>query len=1219
MDKILGIDLGTNSIGWAIVSKDENKTVLLDRGVCIFQEGVAREKNAEKPSVQERTQARASRRHYFRRRLRKIELLKVLVANNMCPYLPEDSLKLWKEKKLFPLDDDYLTWLRTDDNLNDNPYTDRYRCITEKLDFSKQEDRYCFGRAMYHIVQRRGFLSNRKDSSDSSETGKVKSSISDLSAQIAKAGCTYLGEYFYKLYNTEDKSYQRIRNTYTSREEHYRKEFDHICSFQNISLPLKYALERAIFYQRPLKSQKGLVGKCAFEKNKPKCPVSHPRFEEFRMWQFINSIKVKGPYDEEYRTLTQKEKSGIIPLFLRKSKASFDFEDIEKKIAGKGNYGYIDEKKDVPYRFNYREKSGVTGCPVLSGILSFLGDDTVYDAWDSDLASLYLRAEGKTIDQIVNDIWHALFSFTDDDKLISWLCKNFQVEYDKASYLATKVRVPSGYASLSLKAISRILPFLKKGYRYDEAVFIAGVPNVFSSESKSTEKIKEAQSAVSNELECIREGIVKVDKKTGTYGVIQDLLRSDFGAQYAERIYHPSMIETYRAVIPDTNGNFRLGSPRVPSIKNPMAMRALFRLRALINDLLASGKIDKETIINIEFARGLNNANMRKAIEAVQRNNEKLNRQYCDEIEKLYLEATGCQITASDSDILKYKLWEEQKHICPYTGHNIAITDFIGDNPSFDIEHTVPRSRGGDDSQKNKTLCQNHFNRSVKRNMLPSQLANHTEIIARIESFGWKEKIDSLQASIDTCRRRAKFADTKQSKDSAIQSMHEYRIAMDYWKGKVERFSMREVPSGFSNRQGVDIGIIGRYARMYLQTIFKTYIVKGSTTADFRKAWGLQDEYEKKSRINHAHHCIDAITIACIPKDAYDIWKRYAEENEHYLYGEGKRPHFDKPWPTFTEDVKTLTSEIIVSHHTPDNMGKQTRKRVRIRGKVQYGSDSQPLYVSGATARGSLNKATFYGAIEYNGERKYVIRKSLDSISESDIKHVVDPVVQQKIMDAVSAKGFKKAVSDGIWMNEEKRIPIKKVRLFTPTVTSPAALKKHREQSDKDYKRNYYVVNDGNYCMAIYGAKTKKPSFKLFSNLDAARLINNGHNSLVPMSDDNDLPLSFVLKSGTMVLFYENTPEELYNCTAVELSKRLYKVIGLSSLTVQKKYLYGTIVLRHHLEARQSVDLKAKNGEWKTGEEYRPIIGVLHTQMKCFVEGVDFSIGVDGTVKFFHK
>lgn len=1217
MEKILGIDLGTNSIGWAIVEKDDNVYSLLDKGVNIFQEGVAREKNVEKPAVQERTQARASRRHYFRRRLRKIELLRVLIAHQMCPYLPQEALQMWKEKKMFPLDEEFVCWLRTDDLSQDNPYADRYNCITRKLDLSLQEDRYCFGRAMYHISQRRGFLSNRKDAGEDTETGKVKAAISTLSKQMAESGCSFLGEYFYRLYNSQDKPSIRIRNTYTSREEHYKKEFEHICSFQEISNDLKTALERAIFYQRPLKSQKGLVGKCTFEPNKPKCPLSHPRYEEFRMWQFLNSIRIKGP-DEDWRPLTENEKNTIIPLFLRKSKTSFDFEDIEKKIAGKGNYGYKDDPREIPYRFNFREKTGVSGCPVLAGILAFLGEGTDYANWDSDIASIYLHAANKSLDQIVNDLWHALYSFTDDEKLITWLSSNFQVAKENAEYLASKVRIPSGYASLSLKAINNILPYLKKGLRYDEAVFVAGIPNAFEKRRMNETVIFSAQNATIEELAKIKEGIVQFDRSKGIQHVIKQMLLDDFAAPYPDRIYHPSMIETYPDVIPDNSGKYRLGSPRVPSIKNPMAMRALFRLRALINELLDKGKIDKNTTINIEFARGLNNANMRKAIEAVQRRNEELNKRYASEISALYREATGSEITPSQDDILKYKLWEEQKHKCLYSGKEIGITDFIGDNPSFDIEHTIPRSRGGDNSAMNKTLCHNVYNRAIKKAKIPMELAEHEEIIARIDALGWKEKVADLQLSIDGCKRRSKGADTKQSKDAAIQKMHEYRLELDYWKGKLDRFEMKEVTKEFSNRQGVDIGVIGRYARMYLSTIFKTRIVKGATTADFRKSWGLQSEYEKKSRENHIHHCIDAITIACINPSDYDRWKQYCERAERFVFGEGSRPHFDKPWPTFTEDVKVLVDEILVSHHMSDNMGKQTRRRIRVKGGIKHGKDGQPLYMTGASARGSLNKATFYGAIEYNGERKYVIRKSLDSISEGDIKNIVDPIVRQKVMSAVEDKGFKKAIADGIWMNEDKRIPINKVRLFAPTVTSPAVLKQHREVSPKTYKRNYYVVSDGNYCMAIYGANTKKPSFRLYSNLEAARLINSGTRSFILQSDEHDLPLSYVLKAGTMVLFYENSPAELFECTKKDLSKRLYKVTGLSSATIQQKYVYGSITFRHHKEARQSGELTLKKGVWKTGEEYRPLIGMNHTQLKCCVEGFDFKIDADGEITFLH-
>ena len=69
MTKILGLDLGTNSIGWAITEQFGNQYKLTDRGVCIFQEGVNKTKSGEEPMVKIRTEARSLRRHYYRRRL----------------------------------------------------------------------------------------------------------------------------------------------------------------------------------------------------------------------------------------------------------------------------------------------------------------------------------------------------------------------------------------------------------------------------------------------------------------------------------------------------------------------------------------------------------------------------------------------------------------------------------------------------------------------------------------------------------------------------------------------------------------------------------------------------------------------------------------------------------------------------------------------------------------------------------------------------------------------------------------------------------------------------------------------------------------------------------------------------------------------------------------------------------------------------------------------
>lgn len=1220
MPKILGLDLGTNSLGWALVEQTDCGYALLDKGVDIFQEGVARDKNNEKPAVQDRTEARALRRHYFRRRLRKIEVLKVLVQHDLCPALTEEQLADWKRYKTYPVDDAFRRWQRTDDNTDKNPYHDRYRALTETLDLDNRSDRWSLGRALYHLAQRRGFISNRKEAGKESEDGQVKQSIKNLTADMEAAGCRYPGEYFYQLYQQKEK----IRKKYTSRNEHYLAEFRAICEKQRLSEPLQRALYRAIFFQRPLKSQKGTVGKCTFEKRKSRCSVSHPHFEEFRMYSFINNIRIAAPKDPDFRPLTQEEVQAIRPLFLRKSKPHFDFEEIAKKIAGKGSYACKGDRIGAPYRFNFARTATVSGCPVTAALISIFGDD-----WLSEIGSLYTLGAGKSEEQILNDVWHALFSFDDEKRLCAWAHEKLQLTEEQAAAFAA-IRMPQDYAALSLNAIDKMLPYLRAGYRYDEAVFVANlkavVPSAIYTDEEHRRKIEEDIAQLL--LDYKRNPYDKYDSKERR---ISDYFADNgIDASRLHRLYHPSMIETYRTATPDADGIMQLGSPRTASVRNPMAMRALFRLRILLNKLLRDGKIDRETKINIEFSRGLNDANKRKAIEQYQREREAEHRKFADEIRKQYAAETGTAIEPTETDVLKYRLWEEQKHVCPYTGKQIRISDFIGAATDYDIEHTVPRSRGGDNSQMNKTLCENRFNRDVKRTKLPSELPSHAEIMARIEEFGWQEKIDTLQKMIEAQVRKSRSAAAKGEKDNAIQRRHYLQMQLAYWRGKIERFAMTEVPEGFSNRQGVDIGIIGRYARLYLKTVFERIsTVKGATTAEFRKMWGLQEEYTKKERVNHVHHCIDAITIACIGRNEYDHWARYVGDEERYLRNEGTRPQFPKPWPTFTEDVKAVAAELLVSHHTPDNLPKQSRKRLRIRGKVQVDNQGKPLYVQGDTARGALHQQTFYGAIKRNDEIKYVVRKSLDQLQPADVEKIVDEAVKQKVKEAIDDVGFKTAMNPAehtIWMNREKSVPIRKVRIFTPSVTQPIHLKKQRDRSEKEYKRNYHVANDGNYCMAVYEGtdrrgKTKR-SFEIVSNLEAACYFKASADraarpDLVPLSDANNYPLKYILKTGTMVLFYENSPAELHECSQVELAKRLYKVTGFSTLTVSNNS-YGRLSLKHHQEARPAGELKAKNGVWKIGEAYRPVISILHTQLNAYVEGYDFELTVAGELKFKH-
>lgn len=1162
MTKILGIDTGTNSHGWAIVEKQADEYHLLDKGVDIFQEGVLKtEKGKEYSKAAERTAHKAARVRNYRIKLRKIRLLRILSDAHLCPPLSKVELSAWRLKKEYPKNELFMQWQSTDDESEKTPYAYRHKCLHESLDFSSITDRHILGRAFYHMIQRRGFLSNRKDQS-ADDTGKVKESISNLTQEMHDAGYEYLGDYFYSLYNKGEK----IRNHYTARNEHYLAEFKAICEKQdldkNLGPEVVRQIEKAIFDQRPLKSQKGQVGKCVFEKNKTRCASSHPMYEEFRMLSFINNIKIQTPNDDVLRPLSSEERALIMPLFFRKSKKLFDFEDIAKKLAPKNQYGFYKKSSDaeMPYLFNYPMDTSVSGCPVTAALIDIFGEN-----WIDALCETYTLADGKSRLNVVNDIWHVLFFYTDDTKLAEFAKNRLQLNDEEARKFC-KISLPGDYASLSLKAICKILPYLRRGLIYSHAVFLGNLCEVMPQYEWDMEEMRNAA------IEHIIHEMNQIDSKdVRTFEVcIKEYLKEQYhvSEEKLKKLYHPSMMEVYPRVQRTNNhGVYQLGSPRIDSVRNPMAMRSIFRLRKLVNRLLEEGKIDQNTEIHIEFARELNDANKRYAIAAYTKENQKTNDEARKKIKELFKDETGKDIEPKDDDVLKYVLWEEQGHICLYTGRQIAISDFVGTSQKFDKEHTIPRSVGGDSTRMNLTLCDSRFNREVKKTKLPTELPNHDEIMARINV--WKEKYESLDKQIRRQKKLSKGATTKDQKDAVIRKRHFLELQRDYWRGKYMRFTMESVPEGFSRRQGTDISVISKYARLYLESLFThVYTVKGIATSDFRKIWGIQKAYSKKERVNHVHHCIDAIVIACIGLDEYNkLESYYHDEENHEWYGMSKA-YFKKPWPTFVEDLKNVQDEILVYHYTPDNMPKQGRRKILLDVEVDGIKKKKKVLCKGDAARGSLHSDTYYGAIENDGVVRYVKRINLASMKVTDVKNIVDDAVRGIVEAAIREKGFKEAMAGTIWMNEEKQIPIKKVRCYT-SIKNPISF-------DMMEAAGYYKTSNDKSVV--------------------------GHN-IVPLEKD-DCQLAFILKKGTMVIFYKETKDEVWDYSQRETVRNLYYVSMIES--------DGRVTFKYHQEARRDEELPRNASDTS---DIKPKIRVGLASAKILVQGYDFEINELGEIK----
>ena len=108
---------------------------------------------------------------------------------------------------------------------------------------------------------------------------------------------------------------------------------------------------------------------------------------------------------------------------------------------------------------------------------------------------------------------------------------------------------------------------------------------------------------------------------------------------------------------------------------------------------------------------------------------------------------------------------------------------------------------------------------------------------------------------------------------------------------------------------------------------------------------------------------------------------------------------------------KAAADELLVAHHTPDNMTKQTRRKLRVRSRIKLNADGEPIYQQGDTARCRLHQDTFYGAIKQDGEIRYVIRKSLAQLQPTDIDKIIDDAVRDRVREAIDEVGFKTAMN----------------------------------------------------------------------------------------------------------------------------------------------------------------------------------------------------------------
>lgn len=814
MSKILGLDLGTNSIGWALVDDQSNR--IIGMGSRIFPEGVVNLGEGEGREISKnasRTDARGIRRQFFRRRLRKKILLKHLAKFKMCP-LNEEDFEKWKKTGLFP-EKELSEWFAL------NPYELRSKALEHKLSLEE------IGRVFYHFIQRRGFLSNsRSAGNDDSEnsvifkgdpkSGKTGIIETQKGIQDAKTLGVYLNNILPKDYEVYQNGRERIRNRYTTRKM-YIDEFELIWAKQSqfhgeLSNDLKtifggrkkegYERDGILFHQRPLRSQKHLVGNCSFEPNKTKCPISAIPFEKFRVHQWINTVECNG------KKLPQEDKEILASSLFTKEKVSFL--SLRKVI----------NKADNSFQFNYKDDDSIIGSYTISQLSNkkFFGEK-----W-------FELSEKQQ-----EDIWHVLYFFEDRDKLKDYAINKWGFDKEKAEKIS-RFNLKQGYASLSRKAINNILPFLERGYTYDVAVAMGGIKNTFGSIWNSLKDY---------DYELIDSNIYEIVRKGAKGGYVEDLknfLKSEFGLEEnsLKKLYHHSSNITATETLNKLPVNKEADS-EIQSIRNPVVTTALFEIRRLVNELIEDyGKPDT---IKIELARDLKiSKSQRHKIRLEQKRLERENDRIKTEIERL-----GQRIT--HDNLLKYKLWEECNRTCPYTGRQIELSKlFTGE---IQIEHIHPWSKSLNDSFMNKTLCFADENRA-KGNQTPYEYYS--------------------------AQGEQKWEDIKTQALSCFKNKKEYPNAYNKFKHFVKKKHDDDFISRQLNDTRFISKEAKNYLSKICTNVLVASGQATANLRHHWGLNSVLNIENTKTRDDHRHHAIDALVVACTtPKHLQELskWNSY--------------------------------------------------------------------------------------------------------------------------------------------------------------------------------------------------------------------------------------------------------------------------------------------------------------------------------------------------------
>lgn len=1040
-----------------------------------------------------------------------------------------------------------------------------------------------------------------------------------------------------------------LKNTVYYRQD-YLDEFEKIWETQRLfhkelTPELKKEIrDIIIFYQRNLKSKKGLISLCELERKeitinadgnsikkligRRVCPKSSPLFQEFKIWQTLNNLKVHDTNNNDSWWLNNEEKellfqelnvkqklnkSDILKLLYKNHKTlDLNFKEVEGNCT---MHSFINACQSIiaatgheEYQFSKMRSNEIFD--IIHRIFNAVGFSTDFMHFNSDAEDIEKEPMFK--------MWHLIYSYTEDkskvgnESLIKKIGTITNMDRECSRILAS-ITFKEDYGSLCSKAIGKILPHMKEGFEYSKACEFAGYRH--SKRSLTKEELKE---------------------KT-----------------YADTL----------AVLPRN------------SLHNPVVEKILNQMINVVNTITATyGKPDE---IRIELARELKSSAKEREeatanISAAKKKN--------DAIRELLKKEFGIK-NPSKSDITRYRLYAELEgngYKTLYSDTYIPQEELFTNR--FNVEHIIPQARLFDDSFSNKTL------EAMDINIEKGKETAYDYVQGKYGNEG----VEQYKARVENLYKTGKIGKAKRDK-----------LLM---QGE-------DIPDDFIERDLRNTQYISRKAKEILEDIVPHVVpTTGKITDRLREDWQLVDvmqelnwdKYHKlgltefitnregkeigrikewSKRNDHRHHAMDALTIAFTKRsiiqylnnlnarsdknsEIYGIEQKELERNDH-----GKL-RFKKPFKGFREEAKKQLENILVSTKSKNKVvTKNTNKTKASNGKMNKRVQLTP--------RGQLHLETIYGSIqqyavtyekvgssfdanriafvankkereallarlaEHGGDAKkaftgknsleknplyidkernitvpakvklarketvYTIRKNIDK--DLSIEKVVDKRIRSILEARLAAYGgdaktaFSNLDSNPIWLNKEKGISIKRV-----TITGISNAIALREK--KDHHGNYIVDNNGNrqavdfvnpsnnHHVAIYIDEKGKFQESIVSFFEAtARAINRQ-----PIIDKEynaalGWKFCFTMKQNEYFVFpNEKTgfnPEEIDLKDTKNhsiISPNLYRVQKLSS----KDYWF-----RHHLETTVDEKNELRDITWKRIRTLQELKGIVKVRV----------------------